>query len=145
MKTVKEIDGKQVINGTWGELWADGDYLAQATACKAEVGLKTTAVTRTQKLTDSQKVTGIEGKGEIKLHHINSYMVKKLNDSIKNGKIPKMTIVTSLGDPDVDGTERVALYNCMFDKMILADWEAGKLGEESYNFTFEEWDVLQSI
>lgn len=29
---------EQVINGTWGEVWFDGEYLAQITACKAEVG-----------------------------------------------------------------------------------------------------------
>lgn len=31
---------EQVFNGTWGEVWLDGAYLAEATACKAEISYK---------------------------------------------------------------------------------------------------------
>ena len=31
-----------------------------------------------------------------------------------------------------------------FKKMILADWERKKIGEESYSFTFEKWEILDS-
>ena len=34
---MKGFRPEQVINGTWGEVWFDGEYLAQVTACKAEV------------------------------------------------------------------------------------------------------------
>ena len=33
---MKGFRPEQVINGTWGEVWFDGEYLAQVTACKAE-------------------------------------------------------------------------------------------------------------
>ena len=44
----KQINGKEVINGTWGEVWFDGEYMAEVTAFKAEVSIKTTAVARVQ-------------------------------------------------------------------------------------------------
>ena len=57
---MKGFRPEQVINGTWGEVWFDGEYLAQVTACKAEVTLKKTAISQCQNLVDGQKVTGLE-------------------------------------------------------------------------------------
>lgn len=141
----KEFRPEQVINGTWGEVWLDGEYLAQVTALKAEVTIKTTAISMVQKLRDGQKMTGMEQKGELKLHKINSYIMKKMSKAFKRGKMMTCTIVSNIKDPDGLGGERVALYDCLFDKVILVDWEAGKMGSESYSFTFDDWEILQSI
>lgn len=136
---------EQVINGTWGEIWYDGEYMAELISCKAEVGYKKTAVTQVKKMVDGQKITGLEPKGEFKLHHVNSTVMKKEQDAIKKGKTPTHTIISNVSDPDALGAERVAYYNCVLDKMILADFEAGKLGERSYGFTFDDWDPQQTI
>lgn len=141
----KEFKSEQVFNGTWGEAWLDGEYLAQVTALKAEVTVKTTAIPMAQNLRDGQKVTGIELKGELKLHKINSQVMKKMSSYFKRGKMMTCTIVSHVEDPDALGGERVALYGCLFDKLILADWELGKIGEESYSFTFTNWDILDSV
>lgn len=127
-----------------GEVWVDGDYLAQVTALKAEVTPKKTAISMVQNLQEGQKITGMESKGELKLHKINSTIMKKMSSYFKRGKMMTCTIITSIHDPDAIGGERVALYGCSFDKLILADWEAGKMGEESYSFTFEDWEILES-
>lgn len=136
---------EQVINGTWGELWFDGEYLAQVTACKAEVGFKKTAITQCQSLIDGQKITGLEPKGELKMHHINSFVMNKVGALVKAGKTPTHTIISNVSDPDAIGAERVAFYYCVLDKTVLADWEAGKTGEESYSFTFGDWEPIQTI
>lgn len=139
---MKSFRTEQTFNGTWGEAWVDGDYLAEITAGKAEVTLKYSAISQVQKLQDGQKLTGLEMKGEIKMHKVSSYMTKKLSEKIKKGKTWSATIILKIDDPDAIGAERVALYNCKFDKMILADWEAGKNSEESYGFTFEDYELL---
>ncbi len=141
----KEFRAEQVINGTFGEMWIDGEYLANVTALKAEVTLKKTAISMVQRLMEGQKMTGLEMKGEIKLHKINSFFIKKLNECFRRGKMMTCTIISNVKDPDALGGERIALYNCLFDKMTLADWEAGKMGEESYSFTFEDWEILDKI
>lgn len=135
----------QVINGTWGEMWLDDTYMAEVTAFKLEINANYTAVSRTGHLVDGQKLTGIEPKGEVKLNKVSSYVSKKISDSLKKGKSPSFKIVAKLADPDAVGSERVVAYGCKFDKAILADWESGKNGEESYSFTAEDWDYLDSI
>ena len=50
-----------------------------------------------------------------------------------------------MDDPDALGVERIALYNCLIDAVDLINWSVGKVGEESYNFTFEDFDELDTI
>lgn len=135
----------QVINGTWGEVWIDDTYMAECTAFKLELNIKYSNVVRTRHLIDGQKLSGIEPKGEVKLHKVSSFASKKISDALKSGKVPNFKIISKLADPDALGAERVVAYGCKFDKAILADWEAGKLGEESYSFTAEDWDYLDYI
>lgn len=141
----KGFNSDRVINGTFGEFWYNGHYLAQITACKMEVSIKTSAITQVQNLIDGQKMIGMEAKGEIKLHHIDSYMMMQMYEDLKAGKTPRGTAVTNLKDPDAFGAERIACYGCLIDKMILIDWEAGKPCEESYSFTFQDWELLDKI
>lgn len=138
----KILDGKEVINGTFGETWFDNDYLSQVIALKAEITIKKTAIARVKSLVPSQKVTGIEYKGEMKLHHINSNIAKKVSAALKEGKNPTFTVISYLHDPDSSEAERVALYGVSLDKINIIDWENGKLGEESYSFTFEDYEYL---
>ena len=142
---MRGYESDNVINGTWGELWLDDTYMAEATAFKLEINAKYTSVTRCGKLVDGQKLTGIEAKGAVKLHKISSFVAKRVSDRLKQGKSPSFKIISKLDDPEAFGAERVVAYNCKFDKAILADWEAGKNGEESYSFTCEDWDFLDSI
>lgn len=134
----------QVFNGTYGEVWFDGEYLAEATACKGEINIKYTAVSRVRNLVDGQKMTGLEGKGELKLHKVSSFVMKKVSARLKEGKAPSYTIISNINDPDAIGAERVAYYYCKLDKAVLSDWERGKNLEESYSFTFEDWELLDT-
>ena len=142
---MKEFKGKQVINGSWGQLWYDGEYLAEIISCKAEITYKKTAVQQACRMVEGQKVTGLEQKGEFKIHHVNSAVMKKEAKALKAGKTAEHTIITKVDDPDAIGAEKVALSGCILDKMILADFENNKLGERSYGFTFEDWDIMESI
>ena len=142
---MKGYSQDQVINGTWGEMWFDDTYMAEVVSFKLEININYTAVTRTRHLVDGQKMTGIEPKGEVKLNKVSSFISKKISDAIKQGKSASFKIISKLADPDALGAERVVAYGCKFDKAILADWEAGKNGEESYSFTAEDWNFLDAI
>ena len=118
---MKEFESNRTINGSYGEVWLDDDYLGEIESGKAE------------------------GKGSIKLHHVRSNIAKKMSDAVKSGKTASCKIIMRLADPDALGEERVVLYVCKFSKATLMDWEGGKVTEESYDFSFEDWDFLDSI
>lgn len=135
----------QVVNGTWGEMWLDGNYMAETTALQAKVTLTKTSVDICRKLVAGQKVTGMELKGTVKLNKVTSAMIKANGANIKAGKTPEHTIISNLEDPQALGAERIVLKGVVFDELTLIDWEAKKNGEESIPFTFQDWDLLDVI
>lgn len=142
---MKAYEDYRVINGTWGELWIDGVYMAEVLSLQAKVSLEKSDVKQTRRLGTGKKVTGISGTGTIKMNKVTSYFIEKLSDNLKNGKTTTATIKSKLADPDAFGTEEVELYGCTFDELTLADWEAGKNGEESVPFTFSDWKITSTI
>ena len=142
---MKSYTPEKVINGTFGEVWVDDDYMAEVTALEAKVSLDKTEVNQVGTLAKGYKITGIDGKGTVKLNKVSSYFIKKLSDNTKAGKTTTCTIISKLNDPDSFGAERIQLNGCTFDELTLANWEAKKLGEESITFSFPSWEVLATI
>lgn len=142
---MKSYEARRVINGTFGEVWVDDDYMAEATGLNAKVSLEKQEVNQTGTLAKGYKVTGVDGKGTLKLNKVTSYFIKKLSDNLKAGKTTVCKIMSNLADPDAFGAERVMLSDCVFDELTLIDWEAKKLAEESIAFTFSSWEVLDAI
>ena len=136
---------EKTINGTWGELWIDDYYLSEVTGLEAKVSIEKTDVVQVGTLTKGQKVTGLDGKGTVKLNKVTSYFINKLSENMKAGKSTVCTIISNLADPDSDGNERIKLSGVTFDELTLANWEARKLVEESIPFTFTGWELLDTI
>ena len=141
----RTLSPEKVMNGTFGEVWLDDDYLAEVLSLEAKASLEKTEVNQARTLVKGYKVTGIDCKGTLKLNKVTSYFLTKLSESIKKGKVVKCTIISKLADPDSDGIERVKLTGCVFDEITLANWEVKKLGEESIPFTFTGWEVLDYV
>lgn len=135
------FEDTQVWSGTWGQVWIDGELMSEATAFRAEVNLNYEDVKRTRNLMTGKKLTGLEGEGEITLHKVSSFVMNKVAADIKRGIVPDITIESSIQDPAGIGEERIAVKHVKFEKITLADWEAGTLAEESYSFTFTDYDI----
>lgn len=138
------FQAQQVMSGTHGELWIDGQYMAQVTAFKAEVELTKEAVNQVKKMFEGYKYTGYKGKGSVKLNHVSSFFVNKMASNIKNAHQTVCTIISKVSDPDAVGGERVVIRDATFDKLTLTDWTAKKLMEDSLDFTFTDFDILDT-
>ena len=142
---MNSMEAKRVMNGKYADLYIYGDLMAEATAFKAEVTLTKEEVKMLRHVGKGYKVTGYDCKGQLKLHKVSSYMIRKMNDNIKAGRqtvVTIVSIVSILDDKDAIGSERIVIKDATFDSLILADWEVDKMGEESYSFTFSDWDLL---
>ena len=142
---MKELDSNRVMNGSFGEAWVDDDYLVGVEAGKAELDVTCGDISRPRHLIDGKKLKKMEGKGSLKMYHVRSNIAKRMSDALKQGRTLSVKIIMRLEDPDAYGAERVALYGCKFGKATLMDWEAGKETEDSYDFTFEDWEFLDFI
>ncbi|WP_082238817.1 phage tail tube protein [Niameybacter massiliensis] len=141
----KGYDERKAINGTFGTVTLEGDVVREATALKAEVGLKYLDVPMCGSLAEHKKVSGLSCNGSITMTKTNSRMAIKLSDMIKKGKTPVFTIISELDDPDAYGAERIVLKNCQFSTLTLADWTANQIGSITQNFTFTDWEYLDMI
>lgn len=136
---------ENVISGSWGEVWVDNDYMSDVLSLEAKISLDTEEIKQNRRLTKGYKVTGISGSGTLKLNKVTSYFINKLSENIKAGKTTTATIITKLDDPDALGAERIRLNNCVFTELTLANWEVGSMTEEELPFSFQDYDVLDSI
>lgn len=140
-----QMDTERTINGTFGEVWIDSDYMAEVTALQANVEMKTSDVNQCGTLVAGTKTTGLECKGNLKLNKCTSYFQIKMSDNLKKGKATTFDIIAKVDDPAAYGAERVKLIGCKFSKLTLIDFEANKLMEESHEFTFSDWQFLDTI
>ena len=141
---MNSYSSEQVFLGTWGEVWIDDTYFAEVKKFRAEVTIDYEDIGRARNLMKGKKMTGVSGEGEVALHKVSSTMMLKIHNLLSAGKVPSFTIIGKINDPNAIGGERVALYSCKFEKLTLADWENGSVGEESYGFTFESYSILDS-
>lgn len=132
---------QQVMSGTQGEVWIDGKYMAEVTAFKAEIKLIKEEVNQVKTMSKQYKVTGWEGTGNVKMNHVSSYFINLMADNIRNARQTVATIRVKLDDPDAVGREEVIIRDATFDKLTLMDWEAKKLTEDDYDFTFTDYEM----
>ena len=136
-----KFNAQQVMSGTQGEIWIDGKYMAEVTAFNAEVKLVKEEVNQVKTMFKQYKITGCEGTGNVKMNHVSSYFINLMADNIRNARQTVVTIRVKLDDPDAVGREEVIIRDATFDKLTLMDWEAKKLHEDDYDFTFTDFEV----
>lgn len=139
------INTERIINGTFGELWLDGDKVAEAYGLDARVEISKEDVDVCGSLGTNTKMMGYKGTGSVKLHKVNSRMAIKISDKLKQGINPRFQILSALKDPAAYGAERVLVKDAAFDDMTLANWEAKQKGTVEAPFTFTDWEYLDKI
>lgn len=138
-------NSERVINGTFGEVWLDGDKVAECYGLEAKVEFEKEEIAMCGQLGVDTKIMGYKGTGSLKMHKMNSRMMLKLSDKVKAGSNPRLQILSALKDPAADGGERILIKDAAFDDMTLAGWEAKNKGEVECPFTFTDWELLDTI
>ncbi|MCM1567097.1 MAG: phage tail tube protein [Dehalobacter sp.] len=139
------LQTKRIINGTFGELWLDGEKVSECFGLNAKVDVEKEDVPVCGKLGIDTKMLGYKGKGSIKLYKVNSRMIQKISADLKAGNDLRFQILSALKDPAAFGSERVLIKDASFDDLTLADWEAKKKGEIEAPFTFTDWEPIDTI
>lgn len=138
------MKARNIINGTWGEVWLGGNKVAECYKCQAKRSYNKEKITIPGQMAEDTKITGWSGTGSLGLYKVNSRLIKSARKQ-KDGIDTRFTIITKLKDPDNGGTERIALLGVSFDDTTLADWEAGVVGKVEAPFTYtddKELDVI---
>lgn len=135
---------KRVISGSFGELWMDGELIAEINAFQAKYTYNKEKIGFCGSIINDSKVTSIDGTGSMTLHKVFSRFAEQ-DDSILKGRDSRCTIIGKLDDPDAYGAERVAIYNVSFDDNTLMDFKHGTVGSITRPFTFTGHKWLDTI
>ena len=142
---MEHFAAQQVMTGSHGQVWMDGSLLAQVTGIKATIKLTKEEVKNAKIMSKQYKYVGYEGTGNLTMNKVSSLMIAKMADNLKRGRATVCQLVIQLDDPDAKGPETVTLYDVTFDGLDLANWKVGGLVEESVDFTFTEFDVIDMV
>lgn len=146
---MNKIPGKRVINGSFGQLWWDGDLVFELSSFNAKATANREKVQMAGSLDEDSKITSLTGEGTFKVNKVFSRGLKALLDAWKKGQDPRSELMGKLKDPDTlnGGAERVVIDNVWFNELTLMDFESGKIGETEYpfGFTVSDADFLDTI
>lgn len=135
---------KRVVSGTFGEVWLNGEKIAECKGLQAKVSKNKEKIYLCGQLFADHKVMALEGTGSLTLYKVDSGLIQK-QQNIQDGVDDRFTIVTALKDPDSYGAERIAIYNVSFDDLTLADWQRAAVGEITAPFTFTRFELLDQL
>lgn len=142
---MKKLEGKRLINGTFGTVWWDNELLADIESFEAKITIDREEVNMAGSLAKDSKILGWTGEGTMKLKKVYSRAQKKIAMAIKNGEDIRSKIVAKLADPDAYGTQRVVLYNVWFSEVMLLAFEQKAKLEEDIPFGFSDFDFTDLI
>jgi len=139
------IETKRICNGTFGEIWLDGDYVGEIKKAQAKVEYNKEEIKQCGMFFTDSKIVGCKGTGSLTLFKVNTRMGQKLANMAKNKQDARFTVISKLADPDAYGAERVSLEGVQFDDLTLFDWEAQTPGEVEAPFIFTGYEYLDEI
>ena len=133
-----------VRRGRWGQLWLDGDQVAEAYGCQIKVNKTKEDVARCRTLINGKKMTAVAITGTVRIYNATSRLIQLEGEALKQGIDLRHTIISNLDDPDNPSNQRIAVKGVSFDDLTLADWQAAQLGQIEAPFTAEDFDILDS-
>lgn len=140
---MSKIPGYRVINGSFGQLWWDGDLVFEVSSYNAEVTANREKVQFAGSLDEDSKITSLTGEGSFKIKKVFSRGINKLLNAWKAGQDPRSQLIGKLADKDTKGraSERSVIDNVWFNKLTLMEFENGKLLEREFPFGFTPSDA----
>ncbi|MFD2671036.1 phage tail tube protein [Marinicrinis sediminis] len=140
------LDATKVINGTFGEVWHDGEWLTNIKSAEATVEISKEEIQRAGTRWIGHKVTSLKGSGTISGYKVTSEMMEKIGQISDDKQGAFITeLILAIKDPEAFGAYRVRLKGVQFDNIPLMKYELGSLVEEELPFTFTGYEVLEAL
>lgn len=138
-------NANKIINGTFGNVWVNGELWAHCKQFEAKVTGEFEDVNFANDLGTHKKYLGFSGEGTITLHKIFSSGGNLLADAFKTGVMPDVKIVGKLADPAAYGAERVEILEVTFDEFTLMKFANKEIQEEELPFKYADYNYLDKI
>ena len=145
------MQGKDTVSAQLAECYVtiDGNRynFMQAINLEAKMEKTKTEVPILGKTGKGNKAAGWKGTGSATFHYNTSIFRKVMKEYKNSGKDIYFDIVVVKDDPTSDaGSQTITLMDCNLDNIIIAKFDAdGEYLDESFDFTFEDWDMPEEF
>lgn len=138
-----KVRGYNVISGSWGQVWWDGELIMEVSSFEARVIPDRADVNMAGSLDTDSKIIGLKGEGSMRVKKMFTRGVNKILKAWNAGEDPRSQLIGKLKDPNTIGkqSERVVLDNVWFNEMTLMQFETGQLLEREIPFGFTPGDA----
>lgn len=136
---------ENVMNGTYGSLWVNGDLWAECDTFESKVTISYDDVHFANDGATHKKATGWSGGGTMTIKKIYSRVQNVMANAVRQGIYPRFEFVGKLADPDSLGSQRVALHDVTIDDFELLKFEQKKLESEQIAFKFSDYQLIDSV
>lgn len=138
-----KVPGYRQINGSWGQLWWDGELVYELSSFESKIAPDRADVQMAGSLDVDSKITGIKCSGSITIKKVFSRGQQKFLQAWQAGQDPRSQLMGKLADPDTKGkaSERVVIDNVWFNEIDLLSFAQGQALETSFSFGFTLSDV----
>lgn len=133
---INKIPGNKRINGTFAEIFIDGELIAEAESFSFGLKLEREDILQAADLGVDSKLVALAGEGNMKLKKVYTRFAKKVLEYAKEGKDFRPSAIGKLADPDAYGAERVSLDEIWFNDLDMIAGERKKVVEDDINFGF---------
>lgn len=140
-----EFLANNVISGTFGDVWVNGERYLEVKSFEAKVTGEFADIISAGKLTTGKKYLGYTAEGTITCSKIDSKVMSLLHENYKNGTMPTISIISKLDDPEAFGAERIEMLNVTFTEFMLANFTVKEVTDVEIPFAFEDYNVLDLI
>jgi len=138
------LDATKVINGSFGKMFHDGEWLTNVTQAEATVEISKEEIRRAGTRWVGHKVTALTGSGSMTGYKITHDLAKKIAQVADDKQTPFVTeLIMKLDDPENhEGKTYIRLKGVQFDSIPLLQYEVGEIVEEETPFTFSGFEYL---
>jgi hypothetical protein len=138
------LDATKTMNGSFGKMFHDGQWLTNVTQAEATVEINKEEVMRSGTRWVGHKVTSLTGSGSMTGYKITNDLLKQIAQVADDSQGAFVTeLVMKLDDPENhDGKTWVRLKGVQFDSIPILSFELGSIVEDETPFTFSGFEYL---
>ncbi|KQX69229.1 phage tail tube protein [Paenibacillus sp. Root444D2] len=137
--------GNEVISGTNGVIWVNGQQWADVTAFEAKLTAKFEDVEFCDDYATYKVYQGRTGEGTVTLNKTQSRGAKIMADAFKTGVMPDIKIITKIENKQNGKAERAVVKDVVFSEFHLAKFENRANLTEELPFSFSDYDFIEMI
>lgn len=140
------FDKDLAIDGKKGKMWIGDEMMCQVYALNAKANLTKHQVKMAGKQGKQEVVRGYEISGSFTMTKINSTLLTRYADSIRNGNPESLSFMSELPSADGEQEERILLTGVTINELPLIDWTSeNPVIEETLNYTASDFEIIGLI